>query len=99
MSNVYGGTCVVDDQRLEYSVVSLTYIPNKEISIEAICLNPYSRQENTFRYATSNLFGTDKRLDIAYSIIHSVMQDLGLDHTKIHKLRIHNQQVFFIRTL
>lgn len=91
------GVCLVDDVRLEYQVIALEYIPGKLIAIEAICLNQFHR-EAVFRLNTKNLVFPDKKTEIAFSIISSVIGDIGLDSTKLRKLCIRDKKVFYIAT-
>lgn len=101
MSNCAGVCLVGGDFRLEYQVIALEYIPNKLISIEAVCLRPSNHhldKEVIFKLSTKNLFAGDKKLEIAFSIINSVIKEVGLSDAKLHKLCIRDKKVFFIIT-
>jgi len=93
------GVCLVETFRLEYQVIALEYIPNKLIAIEAVCLNPYSNydKELTFKLKTANLkIIGDKKLDIALSIINSVIKEMELTSENLRKLCIRDKKVFYI---
>lgn len=97
MSNC-AGVALIDNRRLEYQVIALEYVPGTLISIEAICLNQYNR-EATFKLSTKNLLSSDKKTEIAFSIINSLIKEVGLDIDKLRKLCIRDKQVFFITTV
>lgn len=96
----YGGVCILDGSlRLEYQVQSLEYIPGKSLSIEAICLNPKNKfEEVLFRHSTNNLVAPNEKLDIAFSIIHSLIKDLDLPGDLI-KLSVRDRKVFYLCSL
>jgi hypothetical protein len=97
MSDSAYGECLIEDFRLEYKVINLTYIYNRFLHIEAIChnhLHPYDK-EAVFRYNTTLFSSNDKKLKIALLIIDSIIKDLDIP-SNITKLSIVNGKVFYI---
>jgi hypothetical protein len=107
-SNNTAGQCTYDDFRLEYQVIALEYIPCKQLTIEVVCLNPYSswEKEATFKHSTPlspiqsleliKFQTSDPKLKIAASIIDSVIENLKLPKDKLRKLSIRSGQVWFV---
>lgn len=96
-SNAAAGTCVYENTRLEYVVVSLEFIRNKSLKIEVVCLNPRSfDKEATLKYTTTNLSLPDERLNIALSIMDDVIKNLDLPKDKLYKLVVKNHNVFYV---
>lgn len=97
MSDSAYGECLIEDFRLEYKIVSLTYIYNKSLHIEAIChnhLHPYDK-EAVFMYHTTSFSPGDKKLQIALLIINSIIKDLDIPKN-ITKLSVANGKVFYL---
>jgi hypothetical protein len=92
------GIAIVDNVRLEFQVIALEYIPGKFIAIEAICLNQFHR-EAVFKLITKNLLFPDKKTEIAFSIINSVIKEVELDSNSLHKLCIRDKKVFYITSV
>lgn len=95
------GVCMYENFRLEYQVVYLEYVHKKSLKIEAICLNPFNEydREATFKYSTNNFNINDERLKISFTIIDSVAKNLNLDMSKLYKLIVKNNKVFYIHSL
>lgn len=96
------GSCTYDNFKLEYQVVSLEFVRNKFIKIEAICYDPYSKhfdKELTLKYHTTNLKTSDNKLKIVWSIIDSLIKNLELPKENLYKLVVKNKQIFYILKL
>lgn len=93
------GSCTYDNFKLEYQIVSLEFVRNTSIKIEAICYDPYSKhldKELTLKYNTNNLNSSDNKLKIVLSIIDSLIKNLDLPKENLYKLVVKNKQVFYI---
>ena len=87
--------------RLEYQIVSLEFIHNKSLKIEAVCYNPFNTldKEAVLKYSTTNLTLPDKRLEIAFLLMDSVIKNLDLTKSKLRKLVIKDHQAYYIMSL
>lgn len=92
------GECIYEDFTLEYVVISLEYIRNKSIKIEAVCHNRHNSfdKEAVFKHSTNNLNMLDDKLNITYSIMDSLIKNIGLQKDKVYKLIVKNGNVFYL---
>lgn len=93
------GECIYDNFKLEYQIVSLEFIRDKSLTIEAICYNKKSKhidKEMILKYRSSNLSTPDGKQKIVLSILFSLMKNLNLQKEKLHKLVVRNNQVYYI---
>jgi hypothetical protein len=92
------GECIYEDFTLEYVVISLEYIRNKSMKIEAVCYNRRNSfdKEAVFKHSTNNLNILDDKLRISYSIMDSVIKNMDLQKDKLYKLIIKNGGVFYL---
>lgn len=93
------GECMLDTFRLHYNVVSLEFIKDKSLTIEAICYNPFDpvNREAIFKHTTNNLSSKDDKQVIAISILNSFIESLELSRDNLYKLVVRNKEVFFIK--
>lgn len=95
------GECMYEDFRLEYQVVSLEFIRNKHIKVEAVCYNPHNTldKEAILKYSTNNFNSNDGRLEIALSMLDSLTKNLNLQKETLYKLIIKDHQVFYLHKI
>lgn len=94
------GECIVEDFKLEYLILSLTYIDKKYLHIEAVCHNPAHLldKEAVFKYTTSVFNHSDKKLMIAMSIINDIILKLNITK-KVFKLIINDGKIFYLYSI
>ena len=91
------GVCVYNEYKLEYQIVSLEYITNRSLKIEAICYNKRSfDKEAVFKYSTNNFRLFDERLEISLTIVNSLVENLKVDKAKLKKLTVIDGQIYYI---
>lgn len=96
--NALAGIWTVEDIRLEYQLISLEYIEEKSLVIEAVCLNPHIpyplNKEVIFKYNTTNFNQIDQKCKIALSLLNLIIENLELKNVK--KLNIKDGRVFYL---
>lgn len=96
------GEFTYDDIKLEYQVILLEYHHSRRrnyLHIEAICLNPLNSwdREMKFVFQTNNFSSNDEKLKIAFTILKSVIDNLGI--ASVFKLNIKNGNVFYMKEI
>ena len=91
------GVCVYNEYKLQYQIVSLEYVANKSLKIEAICYNKRSfDKEAVFKYSTNNFRLFDERLEVSLTIVDSLIENLKLDKSKLKKLTVIGGEIYYI---
>jgi hypothetical protein len=95
------GTCSFENYKLEYKILNLEFISGKSLSIEAVCYNPNNKhdREAIFKYSTNNINVYDKRLEIAFLIVRTLIKTLQLNEDNLRKLMVRNNKAYYISVI